>query len=58
MSWPPAVVPGGGVVPEDQYFCFVGVEFEVVVSHQVGYVSHGVGEVDFGVGGVLGERED
>ena len=39
MSWPPAVVgPGEGVVPEDQYFCFVRVELEVVVSHPVGYV--------------------
>ena len=58
LSWPPTVVPGGGVVSEDQYFCFVGVELEVVVSHPVGYVSHGIGEVGFGIGGVLCERED
>ena len=54
LQWPPAVVPGRGVVPEDQNFCFVSVELEVVLSHPVSYVGHSVGEVGFGVGGVLG----
>lgn len=52
------VVPGRGVVPTDEYFCLVRVEFATVALHPLSDVHHGSVEVGSGDGGVFGQRED